>query len=37
MRIGIHPNLKRHDGGIYQYAVTMMDSLFELSRACRPL
>lgn len=27
MRIGIHPALKRHDGGIYQYAVTMLDSL----------
>ncbi|MBI3835681.1 MAG: glycosyltransferase family 4 protein [Planctomycetes bacterium] len=37
MRIGIHPNLKRHDGGIYQYAVSLMDALFDLSREGHPL
>jgi len=31
MRIGIHPALKRHDGGIYQYTVTLLDALRELS------
>jgi glycosyltransferase involved in cell wall biosynthesis len=27
MRIGIHPALKRQDGGIYQYTVTMLHAL----------
>ncbi len=31
MRIGIHPSLKPHDGGIYQYAVTMLNELHQLS------
>jgi len=31
MRIGIHPALKRHDGGIYQYTVTFLNALFDLS------
>jgi|CXWL01.1.fsa_nt_gi glycosyltransferase involved in cell wall biosynthesis len=31
MRIGIHPALKRHDGGIYQYSVTVLRALRALS------
>ncbi len=31
MRIGIHPALKRHDGGIYQYSVTVLRALHALS------
>ncbi len=33
MRIGILPALKRHDGGIYQYSVTMLNALYDLSTA----
>ncbi|MDO8630285.1 MAG: glycosyltransferase family 1 protein [Phycisphaerales bacterium] len=31
MRIGIHPTLKRHDGGIYQYSITILNALCDLS------
>lgn len=31
MRIGIHPALKRHDGGIYQYSVTVLRALRALA------
>jgi glycosyltransferase involved in cell wall biosynthesis len=33
MRIGIHPALNPHDGGIYQYTVTLLDGLHELSQS----
>lgn len=32
MRLGIHPMLKRADGGIYQYSVTLLRALDALSR-----
>lgn len=32
MRLGIHPILKREAGGIYQYGITMMESLDALAR-----
>ncbi len=31
MRIGIHPALKRHDGGIYQYTTALLRALHSLS------
>lgn len=32
MRLGIHPILKREAGGIYQYGITMLESLDALAR-----
>ncbi len=33
LRIGIHPNLRPHDGGVYQYALTMLESLYAWSQS----
>ncbi len=33
LRIGIHPNLKPHDGGVYQYSLTMLESLHVWSQS----